>query len=87
MKVFIVSLLFAVLQVFILKYLLTSITSGKNKRAVLIFILKFVLYGAAIALFMNKYLAKLAFCAIGFGIGVIFTSFGLFIYREFIKKN
>lgn len=87
MKVFIITFVFAVFQTVLLKFLLESVTKGKRLKAVGLFLLKFVLYGAAIGLFMFKYLSFAVYCFCGFALGMPLTAFVLFIYYSFVKKK
>ena len=82
-----VSFLFAVLQTFLLKNLMTAITSGNRKKSFLLFFLKFVLYGIAIAIFMFKFMQFAVYCLCGFAAGMPLTATALFIYYSFIKKQ
>ena len=83
----IISFLFAVLQTFLLKNLMSAITSGNKRTSFGLFFLKFVLYGVAIALFMFKYMQFAVFCLCGFAAGMPLTAITLFIYYSFIKKQ
>lgn len=87
MKVFFVSFLFAVVQILLLKRLLFRITSGAKGKAFFLFLIKFVLYGIGIALFMYKYYGSVMYCALGFAAGMPLTAFVIFIYDIFVKKQ
>lgn len=82
-----ISFLFAVLQTFLLKNLMTAITSGDRKKSFRLFFLKFVLYGVAIAIFMFKFMQFAVYCLCGFAAGMPLTAISLFIYYSFIKKQ
>ncbi len=84
---FIISFLFAVLQMYLLKELVFNITGGNKSKVVKIFGIKFLLYGIAIALFMFKFMKYIMFCFCGFTAGMPLAAFGYFIYCSFIKKK
>lgn len=87
MIVFFISFLFAVAQILLLKNLLVSITSGLKKKAILFFLIKFVLYGIGIATFMYKFYGSIIYCILGFAAGMPLAAFVIFIYDTFIKKQ
>ncbi len=84
---FVISFLFSVLQTFLLKSLMGAITAGKRAKFLGFFLLKFVLYGVGIALFIFKYIGYAVFCFAGFAAGMPLTAFAIFIYYSFIKKE
>ncbi len=87
MVAFTVSFLFSAGQTFLLKFIMDALTSGREKKSIKFFILKFILYGVAIALFMFKYLKYAVFCFCGFAAGMPLTAFALFIYSTYFKKK
>lgn len=86
MKAFIISLLFGVLQAFLLKRLLFAVTAGDKKKAVLVFLLKFLCYGTAIALLMAFFMRSLTYCMCGFAVGMPIAAISLFVYYAYLKK-
>ncbi len=87
MKMFIIALLFGVLQAFLLKGLLFAITEGNSKKTVGLFLLKFACYGIAAALLMTLFFRDITYCLCGFAVGMPITAIALFVYYAFLKDK
>ncbi len=87
MGAFIISALFGVGQMFLLRELLRAMNTCNKKRAFGIFSVKFVSYGIAIALLMFPYLHRFTFCLFGFITALPLTAIGLIIYKTFFKNE
>ncbi len=87
MKLFFIALLFGVLQSFLLKNLLFSITAGKTGKIVGIFLLKFVCYGIAAALLISLFFKDITYALCGFAVGMPLSAIALFVYYAYIKDN
>lgn len=87
MSAFFISFLFAVIQVFLLKFLMDSVRQGSKRRFFRYFTLKFLLYGVSIAYFLFDFLKYAIYCFCGFIIGYPLAVIAFYIYYTFIKKN
>ena len=87
MKFFIISFLFGVIQIILLKFLLQSVIKQKGKIAFLICIAKIALYAFVIAKYLFNYLNYFVYCGFGYIIGMVITAFAVFIFQTFIKKQ
>lgn len=87
MKVFLVSFFFGILQTVLTRFLIWSVTKRNGLYAIILFAVKFLLYGYGIYIFMNRYLSHITFVGFGYIIGMVAAAFGLFIYTAFFRKQ
>ena len=85
--VFLVSMLFGGLQTFLLRRLMLAVTAGERKQTLKLVLIKFLCYGAAIALLVMKLLKYVMYCLCGFAAGMPISAFVMFIYLAFFKNR
>ena len=78
---------FGVLQAFLLKETLFSVTGGDTMKAVLFLLLKLFLYGVAAALLALFFLRYAVACAVGFSAGLPLAVSLWFVYQTLIRAK
>ncbi len=87
MSALLIAMAFGALQVVLLWVFTASILSGAKSRAILIFIVKVLLYGAGVYMLVSLYFAYIKMCAVGFVIGMPVFALVLFLIRSAVKKQ
>ena len=82
-----IAMAFGAVQVLLLWMFTASVLSGAKLRAILVFAVKVLLYGAGVYMLVRLYFVYIKMCAVGFIIGMPVFAFVLFLIRSMVKKQ